>query len=933
MKTGHPGSGPHSSFRWSRIYAAAAVALALVLAVVFTTALSITDISRADGPPILGADFSLPMKLEQGRPAPVLRSSGPRQAPTPVVIPPETPTPEADPPTLLSTERPAPPVISVSSYGVLGARIEWAWPVGVNRYQVQFSADGVSWRLLAQRTVDDKAENKPPTLHALDQGLGYRENRHYRVRAGSGELWSDWSKSAYISTRTYSPPNLAVEALSTTSLRISWQAYGDRGRFTGWELQVASDQAVLVGAGTPVPDEALWQPLKNDLAADARTYTHSGLTAGDTRFYRIRPLTEGGPEDWYDTVQGATFQSSTPAAPRLTTRADGALRIVLTWTKPSGRGFDITGYDLEISEDGRDWIPIGPAWADSTTLTTGVPAPGTTRFFRIRANNTQGLGRWSGAVRGVSAGGGADAPTGLAATAQYDEKTGAPSIKLTWKAPWQEEGAPPITSYNVQRKREDGNWALVNVAGKDSRTFEDKRVEPGAFYQYRVAARDSGGLGRWSNTAHVSAKALVPDAPRLTVRAMCRRAGDASELPCISAPISDSGRPQVWIELSWTEPDDNGDEILGYRLERSPNGRDQWKSAGDINNEDHDVGYGETWHYRVRAVSGEGDGAWSPVVRATTRSFVPYLPSYLQKGPEMENAIQLNWQGPEDDGGRSVTEIEIQFSTRGYLEQANWRSLVYTGRSVGTHTHRNLRQDTEYCYRIRARNSLGWSGWGLPARAPSQCFRLRPAAPSIKVQGFDINQAKVSWTEPDSLGFTLTAYEFAMSPNGLSWPGHLVASYGLGVKAVYPNYQQIRRDFLRDLTATRVAFRVRVRTEEGTKSDWSEVVATSLIPPPAPAVTLETGDTGVTVSWTATANPNQKLSGFQLDVSPNGTNWGYALTSHEPDVRSVDLTYTLIGRYVAGWNPETVYIRVRAKALDGRESPWSTAVTVAMPSG
>ena len=71
MKTGHPGSGPHSSFRWSRICAAAAVALALVLAVVFTTALSITDISRADGPPILGADFSLPMKLAQGRPAPV----------------------------------------------------------------------------------------------------------------------------------------------------------------------------------------------------------------------------------------------------------------------------------------------------------------------------------------------------------------------------------------------------------------------------------------------------------------------------------------------------------------------------------------------------------------------------------------------------------------------------------------------------------------------------------------------------------------------------------------------------------------------------------------------------------------------------------------------------------------------------------------------
>ena len=191
----------------------------------------------------------------------------------------------------------------------------------------------------------------------------------------------------------------------------------------------------------------------------------------------------------------------------------------------------------------------------------------------------------------------------------------------------------------------------------------------------------------------------------------------------------------------------------------------------------------------------------------------------------------------------------------------------------------------------------------------------------------------MSWNEPDSLGFTLTAYEFAMSSNDLGWPPHLVFSYGLDVKAVYPTYEQIRNSYLKGTNAKAAFFRVRATTEEGTKSDWSEVVATSLIPPAAPTVTVETGDTGVTVSWTATANPNQKLSGFQLDVSPNGTNWGYALTSHEPDVRSVDLTYNLIGRYLKGWDAETAHIRVRAKALDGRESAWSTAVTVAIPSG
>ena len=91
-----------------RVYALAplalAVALALGLAVLLASALSPTAISRANGPPDLGEAFTLPFKLEQGRPAPARSSSGPRQPSNPA-----TPAPDPAP-----APRSAPSVMRVA---------------------------------------------------------------------------------------------------------------------------------------------------------------------------------------------------------------------------------------------------------------------------------------------------------------------------------------------------------------------------------------------------------------------------------------------------------------------------------------------------------------------------------------------------------------------------------------------------------------------------------------------------------------------------------------------------------------------------------------------------------------------------------------------------------------------------------------------------
>ena len=953
MKTGHPGAGPYSSFRWSRIYAAAALALALILAVVFTTALFTTDISRADGPPNLGADFSLPIKLEQGRPAPARSPSGPRQpGATPAFLPtaeppsletvdPQVATPEPDLQTMESNNKLKPPAISARSFG--GApkvRIEWTRPRGnVDGYQIQVSSDRVFWRLLSSPAAQ--------STHSFDQGMDWNETRHYRIRARNGDVWSDWSNSTSANAARYFPDPLSAEALSTTSIKISWEGYGAGSPVTGWVLQVSEDSG----------DDKTWETLADGLAAEERTFTHQGLTAGATRYYRIGHKNQAGLAPWSNTVvRGTTFHNSVPSPPSLSARADGALTILLSWTKPSGQGFPITGYDLQDSVDGQVWRNSVSIESHSTNWSFDVGEPGATRYFRMRARNTQGLGPWSGAIHGVADKGRTDSPTRLSVTDSRGDR-----VELEWSAA--QPGDSPVTGYQVQRRLADSedNWQNVGSVGPSVLTFRDTGVKPATRYYYRVATSDKRGLGPWSPSREVRTNSLAPNAPRLTLRAGCQQGSYAGEDyptdPCVSAPAPGQTRSHVWIEVTWADTQNNGAIIAGYRLERSPNGKDNWEylSLGSLGGhegggygEDYDVGYGETWYYRVRSTwedvvwdptlsnrQGEDVGRyspWSTVVSATTMAFVPGVMPYLKKGPVLEKQIQVTWVPLSDDGGLPVTGYQIQVSTQGSGPEANWSTLATLGKDSRGYTHSDLRGDTEYCYRSRAGNSLGWSNWGIPMQFAAQCFRLTPAAPVITVEPTGGTAVRVSWTKPDSLGLTLTGYELGISSSPVLWNLYPNFNYGLGVEAVLPSYDSIRKEYLRNKNAESALFRVRARTLEGVKGEWSEVEEISVIVPEAPTITVSTITSGANVNWSEPNSRGLMLAGYQFGMSPNGTSWpGHLKYSYGTARNSAHVAYSALRNTYLGQDATEVYFRVRAMATDGRPGDWSEVVRATIP--
>ena len=96
--------------------------------------------------------------------------------------------------------------------------------------------------------------------------------------------------------------------------------------------------------------------------------------------------------------------------------------------------------------------------------------------------------------------------TNLAATG------GATYIDLSWRSPV--DNGSPITSYELERKTDDGNYELVIPGPGESVTaYRDDQVTTITVYTYRLRAVNADGQAEWSNEPTASVGAPPPPPP------------------------------------------------------------------------------------------------------------------------------------------------------------------------------------------------------------------------------------------------------------------------------------------------------------------------------------------------------------------------------------------------------------------------------------
>ena len=333
----------------------------------------------------------------------------------------------------------------------------------------------------------------PPTRHT---GLTAGTTRHYRVSAintnGTGTA-SNVDSATTDATAPGAPTGLTATASETTAIDLSWSAPASTGgsAITGYRIEVSSN-------GT-----SSWSDLVANTSNTTTTYAHTGLTAGDTRHYRVSAINTQG-TGTPSNVDSATTGTTVPGAPTgLSATASGTTAIDLSWSAPASTGGSaITGYKIEVSPDGTSGWTDQVADTSSTATTyahTGLTA-GDTRHYRVSAINTQGTGTASNvdsATTGTTVPG---APTGLSATA-----SGTTAIDLSWSAP-ASTGGSAITGYKIEvSPNGTSGWTnLVANTTNTTTTYAHTGLTAGTTRHYRVSAINANGTGTASNGANAT---------------------------------------------------------------------------------------------------------------------------------------------------------------------------------------------------------------------------------------------------------------------------------------------------------------------------------------------------------------------------------------------------------------------------------------------
>jgi len=649
----------------------------------------------------------------------------------------------------------APLNLTASADGPSAIDLDWDEPAtdgsrAITGYRIEVSENaGNTWSDLEENTRSTNTQYRHEDLSPGD-------TRHYRVSAINSRGTGPSSNVAHATTEDIvpnAPRRLTARPSGRSAIELSWSA------------PTPNSPAPIIGYGIDVSRTGTggWVTLKDDTESRGTTYTHDGLKPGETRYYRVRARNRAGWSEWSAIARG-TIEAVEPGAPtELTVRPVGgpmgSSQLLLTWSPPSDDGGSpITEYRIWRSATRvGGWLPrasIGGACTTICTYTDRDLTPATTWFYRVYAENDEGIGPASNVDDGTTNAAPPGGPQNVRARA-----TGPSSILLAWDAP-ETHGGARITGYGIQvQGPNDNSWIDLELnTGTTTTTFTHTGLEPVTRYSYRVRAINRVGEGAWA-----------PRPPALPATAITHADKAGAPTGLTAKEIGTSRIDLVWNAPRYT----GGVSIIGYRVEASDDGGATWNIIRRNTNStattfsDVNLKPATTRHYRVAAINLAGPGAWSNTARATTDATVPGVPRRLSAEAAGTSQITLSWQAPSDDGGARITGYRIEVSADG---GGSWEDLVGNTRTTATaYTHSGLAPASTRHYRVSAVNRVGVGDASRVAGSTTDA--TVPDAPTGLVAN-DVTPTQIDlfWLAPDyNGGARITGYRIEASEDAAIW--------------------------------------------------------------------------------------------------------------------------------------------------------------------
>lgn len=324
-----------------------------------------------------------------------------------------------------------------------------------------------------------------------DSGLTASTTYHYRVLASNAAGDSTWAGP--VSGITHAPPatppdaptGLSATPISHVQIDLAWTDASDNE--DGFVVERAPDVSGAPGT---------WALLAS-LAANATSYSDTGLTGSTTYHYRVRAYNTGYDSVWAGPAS-ATTAVTPPAAPTgVSATAVSPQQIDLAWTDASSNE---DGFAVERAPDVAGvpgtWAPLATLAANATSYSDTGLATATTYHYRTCATNAGGSSAWAGPVSATTFA--VVAPSGLSATA-----ASAVQIDLTWT-----DNSSDETGFKIERAPDvvgnPGTWAQVATVGAGVTSFLSTGLSPSTKYHFRVRAYNGSGNSSYSAAANAT---------------------------------------------------------------------------------------------------------------------------------------------------------------------------------------------------------------------------------------------------------------------------------------------------------------------------------------------------------------------------------------------------------------------------------------------
>ena len=567
------------------------------------------------------------------------------------------------------------------------------------KYHLQVSTDSLFGTVL--RPEDTALTGTSRILGGLASNTKY----FWRVSATLGSGTTAWSVLRRFTTTPPAPgtPTLSAPANNffgpSLTPTLSWNAAATASTYC---VQLSTDNTFAT-------------TLVSDCSVTGTSKAVTGLVANTLYYWRVS-ASNGGGASAYSAAWSFATASGPPAKPTLGTPANAATGVDvntnLTWNAATGS----TSYRVQLSVDSNFATTF--VLNDSLTVLTrnvGQLADNTIYYWRVIAKNPAGSttsDRWS-----FRSGAAPTTPPPIpslsnpvaATPAQFSTNVAPASINFSWNA------AATAKSYRLQISTDNSFTTIVfddsTIAGVSKVVTT---LAGSTNYFWHVRAKNAVGVSGYQAAAYnFGTAAVIPAAPELTSPTIYSTGVSVSPtLTWTAVPGATSYRVQVSKSNTWTPLVVNDSVVTTSR------------SVGPLSDN-------TPYYWRVYARNTAGISEWVASLFTTGVAPLPETPELISPplyATDIDTNTTYTWTASI---GATSYQFQVSLDPNNFVTGliANDTALLGTTRGAAL-----LQRGKDYFWRVRARNSAGFSEYAVSKFSTKPPVAILPREISIRSQ-------------------------------------------------------------------------------------------------------------------------------------------------------------------------------------------------------